>query len=111
LENQKAQVKAISQLVSKNFTVDEPNSLIPATDLTTLEAFKEYLAERLADLLEKKYETLINILYRIDVNENKLAELFSAKNRENLPEKLAEMIIERQLQKVRFRQQYKNGKL
>jgi hypothetical protein len=110
MDDLKSEVMAVSKIISKDFQLDEAKSLIPASDLATLEEFKEYLKEKLADLLENKYDVLINILYRIDVNESKLSELFSGKSRGNIPEKLAELIIERQLQKLRFRQQYKNDK-
>jgi len=60
-------------------------------------------------LLENKYDALINILYRIDVNEEKLAKLFSETNRTFIPDALADLIIERQLQKIKIRQQYRSG--
>ena len=110
MDDQRSQVKTISQVISKDFQVDETKSLIPVSDLSTLEEFKEYLKEKLTYLLENRYDNLINILYRIDINEKKLLELFSGKSHDNIPEKLAELIIERQLQKLRFRQQYKSGK-
>ena len=99
----------LSIFVSKNFEISESDSLIPADDFTTLEEFKNYLTNRLAFLLDNKYDTLINILYRIDVPEDKLDKLFAERNRDYIPTALAELIIERSLQKVRFRQYYKNG--
>jgi hypothetical protein len=45
------------------------------------------------------------------VSEEKLSELFAEQNRDYIPAALANLIIERSLQKVRFRQKYKNGKL
>jgi hypothetical protein len=101
----------ISLVVSNDFKITESESLIPEIDSRTLEEFKAYLTEKLSYLLDNKYNTLINILYRIDVNEEKLRELFAVRNRENIPYELAELIIERSLQKVKFRQKYKNGTL
>lgn len=97
--------------VSQNFEISELDSLIPAGDFKTLEEFKAYLTDRLAFLLDNKYNTLINILYRIDVPEDRLSKLFAEQNRDYIPAALADLIIERSLQKVRFRQKYKNGKL
>lgn len=58
-------------------------------------------------LIQNDFNKLINILYRIDVDEQKLkAALF-----ENpLPpaETITDMMIERQLQKVKFRKMYKD---
>ncbi len=61
--------------------------------------------------MDNKYDLLINILYRIDVGEEKLSKLFSGANRENIPVALADLIIERSIRKAEFRQKYKNGKL
>ena len=101
----------LSIFVSKNFEISESDSLIPAGDFATLEQFKIYLTYRLAFLLDNKYDILINILYRIDVPEDKLNKIFSERNRDYIPKALANLIIERSLQKVRFRQKYKNGEL
>jgi hypothetical protein len=63
------------------------------------------------EMLDKNYNLLINTLYRIDISERKLSELFSSKNKESIPEKLADLIIERQIEKIEFRRQYREGKL
>jgi hypothetical protein len=106
----KAHLTAVSNVIEKDFQVKEDDSLIPAVDVLNFDELKKYLTEKLAFLLENKYDVLINILYKIDVSEEKLSELFSGSNRDSIPETLAELIIERQLQKVRFRQMYKKGK-
>ena len=111
MDNAKSEVTAVTKVIAKDFQVGDDTSLIPAADVLNFEELKKYLTEKIAFLLENKYDTLVNILYKIDVNEVKLAELFSGKNTESIPEKLAELIIERQIQKVRFRQLYKSGKL
>lgn len=111
MENDKENIHAVSQVIAKDFEVTESNSLIPAVDIETLGEFKNYLTEKIADLLDNKYETLINILYRIDVSEEKLSDLFSGTNRDYLPRALAELIIDRQMQKVRLREKYKKGEI
>jgi hypothetical protein len=110
MDSNKTDITAVTKVIAKDFQVGESDSLIPAADLATLEELKIYLTEKLTYLLENKYDTLINILYKIDVSEEKLSGLFSDTNREFIPEVLAELIIERQLQKVKFRQLYKDGK-
>lgn len=111
MDNENNHLTDLSIFVSKKFEVSESDSLIPAGDFKTLEEFKTYLTNRLAFLLDNKYDTLINILYRIDVSEEKLSELFAEQNRDYIPTALANLIIERSLQKVRFRQKYKNEEL
>lgn len=107
----KDDIKSLQKFVSKDFVKDDETSLIPNNDFEKLEEFKKYLIEKLTDMIDNNFNLLVNTLYRIDISEQKLSELFSAKNRENIPEKLADMIIERQLQKIQFRKQYREGKL
>jgi len=104
-------IAEVSLVVSNDFKITESESLIPQGDSSTMEEFRVYLTKKLAYLLDNYYNTLINILYRIDVNEEKLTELFAGKNKEFIPAALADLIIQRSLQKVKFRQKYKNGKL
>jgi len=111
MEDEKKQINEIVKFVEKDFLIDDRNSLIPSTDLVSLEDFRKYLAEKLKLLLDEKFDTLVNILYRIDINEKKLSELFSGQNRDFIPASLADLIIERQLQKIRLRKLYKEGKL
>jgi hypothetical protein len=110
MDNNKIQVTAVTKVIAKDFQIGEDDSLIPAADVINFEELKKYIAEKLSYLLEHKYDTLLNILYKIDVSEDKLGKLFSGSNKDSIPEALSELIIERQLQKVKFRQLYKNGK-
>ncbi len=111
MQNQKTEVESITKVIEKDFTLQDSDSLIPSIDVSTLEEFREYLTGKVAYLLDNNYNELINTLYRIDVNESKLRELFSGKTKQNIPGTLADLIIERQLQKIRIRQKYKEGKL
>jgi hypothetical protein len=105
------QIKDIAKFVEKDFLVSDDNSLIPSADLNSLEEFRNYLAEKLKFLLDEKFDTLVNLLYKIDISEEKLSKLFSDKNRDMIPQQLAELIIERQMQKIRFRKLYRDGKI
>jgi len=62
-------------------------------------------------MLDKNYNLLINTLYRIDISEKKLSKLFSAKNKDSIPQKLADLIIERQIEKINYRKRYREGNL
>ena len=108
---EKKQLTEVSNFISNWFATDDSHSIIPSGKFKTLEEFRLYLTNKISDLLDTKYNTLINILYRIDVDEEKLNELFSGKNREHIPGALANIIIERSLQKIIYRQMYKEGKL
>ncbi len=111
MEEEKKQVVEIVKFVEKDFLMADNTSLIPSTDSASLEEFRKHLTEKLKYLLDEKFDALVNILYRIDISERKLSQLFSGNNRDSIPASLAEMIIERQLEKLRLRKLYKEGKL
>lgn len=110
-ELNKEEVYSIQKFVSNDFVKNDYSSLIPNNDFERLEEFRKYLTEKMKDMLDKNYNLLINTLYRIDISEKKLSELFSSKNKESIPEKLADLIIERQIEKIEFRRRYREGKL
>ena len=111
MEEEKQPVREIIKFVEKDFLISENYSLVPSTDIDSLNEFREYLAKELRILLDDKFDALVNILYRIDINEKKLNQLFSGKNRDAIPAVLADLIIERQLQKIKLRKLYREGKL
>ncbi len=101
----------IQKSVSKDFIKNDYTSLIPNNDFERLEEFRKYLTARMKEMLDNNYDLLINTLYRIDISEKKLSQLFSSKNKESIPEKLTELIIERQIEKINFRKRYREGTL
>jgi hypothetical protein len=107
MNDEKKQILEVSETISKDFDKAGISSIITSESFDDLEQLKKYLTSKIKELLDTNYEKLLNILYRIDVNEGKLNELFGSKNRDYIPESLAELIIERQLQKIKFRNAYR----
>jgi hypothetical protein len=68
---------------------------------------KDILVSELIQLILKSPEKLWNILYRIDVNEAKVKQIFSNSEPMLIAPELADLIIERMLQKVQSRMAYK----
>lgn len=60
------------------------------------------------ELINKDFERLISLLYRIDINEKDLKSLLKENNSTDSAVIIASLIIERQLQKIKSRQQLKN---
>jgi len=110
-ELNKEEIFSIQKFVSKDFVKNDYSSLVPNNDYERLEEFRKYLTDKMRDMLDKNYNLLINTLYRIDISEKKLAELFSSKNKDSIPQKLADLIIERQIEKIHFRKRYREGSL
>lgn len=69
---------------------------------------KEALRQEVLKLLLHDLERLWNILYRIDVNEEKVKQLFAQSDPEKIAPGIAELIYERQLQKAKSRMEYRN---
>jgi hypothetical protein len=107
MNDEKKQTLEVSETISKDFDKAGISSIITSESFDNLEQLKKYLTSRIIELLDRNYEKLLNILYRIDINEDKLNDLFGSKNRDYIPEHLAELIIERQLQKIKFRNAYR----
>lgn len=104
-------IRTIQKFVSDDFIKGDYSNLIPNNEFERLEEFRTYLTKKLKDLLDNNFNLLINTLYRIDISEKKLSELFASKNKESIPERLADLIIERQIQKIIFRKKYQKGEL
>ncbi len=73
---------------------------LPATDNMAWNEMKLLLEQELHSLLKKQPEKLKHILYRIDVNEKLAAAAMAS---EHPAQQLAALIIERQIQKVKSR--------
>ncbi|MBC7872695.1 MAG: hypothetical protein H7Y01_01795 [Ferruginibacter sp.] len=70
------------------------------------EELKEKLAAHINHLINHDFEKLVYYLYRIDVNETSMRDLLEQEKGENAPGLIAELIIERHLQKIKSRQQF-----
>lgn len=68
---------------------------------------KARLAEKINELIIHDFNKLIQILYRMDVNETKLKILLKENSTQNASEIIASLVIERQLQKLKSRRDTK----
>ena len=66
------------------------------------------LVERIIQLLNTNPERLMAILYRIDVSEARVNDIFSTALPPDMPERIADLVIERQLAKAETRARYKD---
>ncbi len=74
----------------------------------SLNEVREKLVILINALINKDFQALIQLLYRIDVNEKKIRLYLNQKPNEDSANILADMIIERQLQKIESRKKYKS---
>ena len=86
-------------VLNKSMNIDLPASV-------SVEQLKEKLSQHINHLIQNDFQKLVTILYRIDINEEKLKYLLQEDSGKDASLIIAELIIERQLQKIKFRQQY-----
>jgi hypothetical protein len=67
------------------------------------------LSEYLNHLINTDFQRLVYLLYRVDVSEKKLQNLFRDNPQENAGNIIAHLIIQRQLQKIESRKRFKNN--
>ena len=74
---------------------------------TTEEELFEKLSSHINYLIESNFQKLVSILYRVDIDEKKLRQLIQENSNKDAGMIITELIVERQLQKIKSRQQYK----
>lgn len=88
--------------ISEAFDVDLPVNM-------TQEQLEVSLAEKINFLILHDFSSLVHALYRIDVSEKKLKALLKENADSNAGKIIAALVIERQLQKIKSRQQAGRG--
>jgi len=79
-----------------------------STDLQPWEHLSaEELATYINDMILRDFTGLMNLLYRLDVSEIKIRKLLDDMQHEDAGKIIAAVIIERQLQKIKSKQQFK----
>ena len=73
---------------------------------TSLEELRKKLSAHINNLVNHDFEKLVFLLYRIDVDEARMRALLAHKEGEDAPRLIADLIIERQLQKIQSRQHF-----
>ena len=105
---EKENIYQLKKNVSSDFNKFEEFSLLRDSDINTLEEFKLFLTKKLSDLMVKNFDEVLNILYQIDINESKVRDVIQSNNNYKAS-LLADLIIERQLQKVKTSGKYKRN--
>ncbi len=75
---------------------------------SSIEQLKEQLTVHINNLINHDFEKLIYYLYRIDVHEEKIKHLLQQHEGENAAGIIAQLIIDRQIQKIKFRKEFQS---
>jgi hypothetical protein len=76
-------------------------------DYLTAAQLEVLLAEKLNALIRTDFGALVQLLYRIDINEKRLREVLKVNAGEDAGKIIAGLIMERQWQKIETRRQFK----
>ena len=107
---QKQELDQLRDLINKDLDTPEEGMLIPSghPDLNYLH---DKLQTVIDHLLQTNFEKLCNAMYRLDVSEKKFHEVLSGPDPAEIGSKLADLVIERELQKVKTRELYRRKEL
>ncbi len=76
----------------------------------SMQALQEKLTLQINDLILNNFQRLVTILYKVDVDENKLKRILKENSGNDAAGIIAHLIIEREVQKMETRKQFRNTK-
>lgn len=79
------------------------------THCATPQELLNQLAASINHLIDTDFTRLVNTLYRLDINEHKLKQVLEQNAGINAGELIAALVIERQLEKQKSREQFKSA--
>ena len=82
---------------------------IQASDTMSEEEIVKIVKQKVNELLQTDFNALLTLLYRIDVNEEKLKWLLETNRDKDAADIISGLIIERQLQKIKSRKAFKTN--
>ena len=99
-------IEDIQQEVFESFEIDGQLLPVVKNDEEKFQAFRNLLIARIEELAEKNIDKLMWLLYRVDVSERKLHETLKQTPPEQFAPVIADLIIERQIQKIKSRNEF-----
>jgi len=88
-------------ILRQSLEIDLPENI-------SFDLLKEQLSSHINFLIQSDFQKLVSILYRVDINESKLKNLLKENQGFDAANIITDLIIERELQKIRSRQEYRN---
>ena len=101
----------LAGLINKDLGTIEDNMMIPAGVALDRDMIRDRLAVLIAHLMQNNFEKLCQAMYRLDVPETRFDRAMNENAIEDIPYAIADLVIEREMQKVRTRIMHKRGEL
>ena len=96
--------KGLIPILRQSLEIELPENI-------SFDLLKERISSHINFLIQSDFQKLVSILYRVDVSESKLRQLLKEKQGFDAANIITDLIIERQLQKIRSRQEYRNDEI
>ena len=100
---QNTKSKKVASLVYKTFELEE---MTIKDESLFLENLHQYLSKQIAYMLDREFEKLMQIFYRMDLNEVQVRKIIFGDSSPNVAQELATLVIKRQIQKVETWEKY-----
>ena len=94
--------KALITFINNEMGLDLPPQI-------PVEEIRRRLQAAIRTMIENDFQKLVNVLYRVDVNERKLKYLLQENVGSDADIIIADLIIERQIEKIKLRSQHSRG--
>lgn len=94
--------KELAEQLNKDLALALPEKI-------SLDELKQQLSAHINQLIKNNFEQLVSLLYRIDISESKIKSMLHNNTGENAGDIISSLIIERQLQKLKSREQFKSA--
>jgi hypothetical protein len=91
--------RELIQSINTELAIELPETI-------SFSVFRQQLKDEITHLIQHDFQKLVSILYRIDVNERKLKYLLQENVGEDAAFIIADLIIERQLEKIKSRRKF-----
>jgi hypothetical protein len=102
MENREPNQQQLLESLQKDLAIQLPED-------TNYEQLRAWLSQHVHQLITQQFNQLVFLLYRIDVSEKKLRDLLQQYPQADAGWVIADLIIERQLQKIASRLQFKQN--
>ncbi|MBS1626089.1 MAG: hypothetical protein JSS76_00875 [Bacteroidetes bacterium] len=99
----------VADSVFSFFEIHESYMPAAGDEASRFQELRKVLIRRIEELIDKDTEKLMWVLYRIDVSEQKVKEALAANTSANHAEVIADLIIARQIEKVKTRAEHSSG--
>jgi len=100
----------LAVVINKDLNAGDDRMLIPMSGIDYSELHAR-LTSVIGYMLEYQFEKLCNVMYRLDVPEKKFRKVMKENAPDDIAPGIAELVIEREIQKIRTRILYKNKQL